>query len=79
MVVEAQVQENQIPYMLTHKLENNYTIEVLPQEWKLWVPRQAPQPKGLEMGGEAPRESGFEGQWGLISGILKDGGKKLHS
>ena len=79
MVGGAQVQKNQIPYMLTHKLENNYTIEVLPQEWKFWVPCQAPQPKGLAMGGEAPRESGFEGHWSLISGSLQDGGKKLHS
>ena len=31
----------------THKLENHYTIEVLPQDGKLWAPCQAPQPLGL--------------------------------
>ena len=28
----------------THKLENNYTTEVLPFEWRYWAPRQASQP-----------------------------------
>ena len=27
---------------MTHKLENNYIIEVLPQEWEFWVPLQLP-------------------------------------
>ena len=53
---------------MTHKLENNYTTEVLPQEWKFWAPCQASQPESLATGGRrAPRECGFEGQWGLIT------------
>ena len=64
----------------THKLEDNYTTEVLPQEWKFWVPHQAPQPGGLTMGRGDPRESGFETQWGLTAGLPQDWGKqKLHS
>ena len=39
-----------------HKLENNYTTEVLPQEWKFWAPDQAPQPGGLAMGRGVPQE-----------------------
>ena len=32
------------------------------------------------MGRRGPRESGFEGQWGMITGIPQDWGKqKLHS
>ena len=39
----------------TCKLENNYTIEVLPQEQKSWAPRQSSQPEGLASGGGAPK------------------------
>ena len=39
-----------------------YITEVLPQEWKFQAPCQAPQPRSLATGREAPRESGFEGQ-----------------
>ena len=61
---------------VTHKLENNYIAEVLPQEWKFWVPHQAPQPEGLQMGGGAPRESSFEGQKDLIPGIPQTEGTR---
>ena len=55
---------------MIHKLENNYTTEVLPQEWKFWAPCQASQPESLATGGRrAPRECGFEGQWGLIAAL----------
>ena len=59
---------------VTHKLEKLYHspptgVKVL-----------SSQPGGLATGGGAPRESGFEGQWGLITGIPQDWGKqKLHS
>ena len=36
----------------------------------------SPQPGGLAMGGEAPRESGFDGKQGLIAGILQDWGNR---
>ena len=46
---------------VTHKLENNYTTEVHPLEWRFWAPRQASQPGGLVTGGGIPRESDLEG------------------
>ena len=38
---------------VTHKLENNYTTEVHPLEWRLWAPRQASQRGGPETVGGA--------------------------
>ena len=65
---------------VNHKLENNYTPEIFQQEWKFWAPHQVPQPGGLATGGGAPRESGYEGQRGLITGFPQDWDKqKLHS
>ena len=53
----------------TRKLENNYTSKVHPQVWEFWAPCQAAQPQGLATKGRAPRESGFEGQEDLITGM----------
>ena len=40
----------------------------------------SPEPKDLVTSGEAPRESGFEGQWDLIAGIPQVwGNQKLPS
>ena len=36
---------------MTHKLENNYTTKVLPQEWKSWAPWEASQLRSLDIGG----------------------------
>ena len=72
---------SQIPYpwWATHKLENNYTTEVLQQEWELWAPHSAPQPRDLAWGG-APRAFGFEGQQGSTAGAPQDwGGETLYS
>lgn len=33
-----------IPGLTSHKLENNYTTEILPQKWELWATYQLPQP-----------------------------------
>ena len=46
---------------VTHKLENAYTTEVHPLEWRFWAPRQASQPGGPATGRGIPRESDFEG------------------
>ena len=46
---------------VTHKLENTYTTEVYPLEWRFWAPRQASQPGGPATGGGITRESDFEG------------------
>ena len=59
------IKSNHIPACgwVTHKLENNYMTEVIPEEWKFWSPHQAPHHESLASGG-VPRASGFEGQWG---------------
>ena len=64
------------PIPVTHKLENNYTTEVLPLEWKFWAPHQVSQPGGPATGGGASRESGFEDKWSWITGIRRDWGKQ---
>ena len=46
---------------VTHRLENTYTTEVHPLEWRFWASRQDSQPGGLATGGGIPRESDFEG------------------
>ena len=46
---------------VTHKLENTYTTEVHPLEWRFWATHQASQLGGLATGGGIPRESDFEG------------------
>ena len=46
---------------VTHKLENAYTTEVHPLEWRFWAPCQASQPGGLVTEGGIPRESDLEG------------------
>ena len=46
---------------VTNKLENTYTTEVHPLEWRFWAPRQASERGGPETGGGIPRESDFEG------------------
>ena len=75
------IKSNPIPTRwAVHKLENNYTTEVLPQEWQYWAPCEAPLTGCLATGGRGPRKSGFEGQWSLITEIPQDWGKqKLHS
>ena len=57
---------------MTHRLESNYTMEALLQEWKSQAPRQAFQSGGMAMGRGAPRESDFESQQGLITGNPRD-------
>ena len=65
---------------VTHRLENIYTTEVHPLEWRFWAPCQASQPGGPATGGGIPRESDFEGYWDLIAGLWQNWGKqRLHS
>ena len=45
---------------VTHRLENTYTTEVYPMEWRSWAPCQASQPGGPATGGGIHRESDFE-------------------
>ena len=60
----------------THKLENDYIKEVLPQEWEFWAPHQAPQSGCLALGGGERRAFVSEGQWGMIAGTLQDWGNR---
>ena len=53
---------------VTHKWENNYIAELLPQEWEFWVPHQACQPRRQAPGTWVPKAFNFEGQWSLIAG-----------
>ena len=46
---------------VTHKLQNNYTTEIHPLEWRFWAPHQASQLGGPAMRGGIPTESYFEG------------------
>ena len=62
------------------QLDNYYTTEVLSQQWKFWAPCQVSQPESPAMTEGAHRESGFEGQQGLISEIAQGWGRQnLHS
>ena len=66
---------------VTHKLENTYTTEVHPLEWRFWAPHQASQPGGPRTtGGGIPRESDFESYRDLTAGLRQDWEKqRLHS
>ena len=80
MVGGALSWHHRIPYPpggLTHKLENNYVTDVLPQEWEFWAPRQAPKSGGLASGGGTIKAFGFEGQWSLSAGALHNWGKQI--
>ena len=57
----------------THKFENNYIAEYLPQEWKFL------SPGGLTLGEGDPRAFGFEGQWELCARVPQNCRKqRLH-
>ena len=61
------------PQWATHKLENNYITDILPQEWKFWAPHQATPPDWHPAPRRGtPRAFGFEGQQGSISGTPQD-------
>ena len=62
----------------THKLENNNTKEVgiYPWLWRFLVPHQASQPGDPTKRLGIPKESDFEGQWDLITGLPHAWGKQ---
>ena len=60
---------------MTHRLDNNYITETLPQEWEFWAPCQALQPVGLGLG-KAPGILSFEGLQNLTAGVPQDGGNR---
>ena len=70
------IKSNPIPASWTnHKLENNNTKEVLPLLWRFWPLHQAFQPGNPAKGLGIPRESDFEGQQNLTTGLPQDWGK----
>ena len=67
------IKSNPIPASWTnHKLENNNTKEVLPLLWRFWPLHQAFQPGNPAKGLGIPRESDFEGQQNLTTGLPQD-------
>ena len=69
------IKSNPIPTRwAAHKLENSNSKEVLLLLWRFWVPRQASQLGDPSEGLGIPRESDFEGQWCLITGLHRTGG-----
>ena len=60
----------------THRLQNNYTKEVLTLLRKFVDPQQISQPRDLASGLRTPREFDFGGQWDLITQIPQDWGNR---
>lgn len=50
---------------------NITTVEILPEEWGVWAPHRASQPKKPAPGRWAPITSSFENQQGVYMGELK--------
>ena len=62
---------------MTHKLQNNYTKEILTLLGKFWDPQQISQPGDLAKGPRTPIEFNFGGQWDLITELTQDWGSRL--
>ena len=62
---------------MTHKLENNYTKEVLALLQKFKDLQQLSQPGDPENRLRAPKEFDVEGQWDLITELPQDWGNRL--
>ena len=61
---------------MTHKLENTYTTEVHPLEWRSWASRQASQPAGPAIGGGIPRESDLKASGIWLQDFDRTGGNR---
>ena len=64
------------PRWVTHKLENNYITEILPQESS--KPHVRLPSLEVQHEEEPPEYFGFEGQQGLTTGAPQDWGNRLH-
>ena len=62
---------------MTHKLQNNYTKEILAVLRKFQDQQQSSQPGDPAKGLKIPRESDFGDQWDLITELPQDWGNKL--
>ena len=61
----------------THKVQNNYTKEILALLRQFEEPQQISQPRDLAKGLRTPREFDFGGQWDLIRELTQDWGNRL--
>ena len=62
---------------MTHKLQNNYTKEILALLRKFQELQQISQPGDLAKSLRTPREFDFGGQWDLITELTQDWGNRL--
>ena len=62
---------------MTHKLQNNYTKEILTLLRKLHDSQQNSQPGDLAKGLRTPREFDFADQWNLITELIQDRRNRL--
>ena len=62
---------------MTHRLQNNYTKEILTVLRKFWDPQQISQPGDLVKGLRTSRELDFGGQWDLITELPQNWGNRL--
>ena len=61
---------------MTHKLENNFVAQVLPQEREFWAPHQALQPEGLALGGGAPEHLTLKACRAWVQELHRTGGNR---
>ena len=61
---------------MTHKLENTYTTEIHPLEWRCWAQRQASQPGGLATGGEFLEKQTLKASRIWLHDFNRTGGKR---
>ena len=61
---------------VTHKLENNYTTEVHPLEWKFWAPWQASQPGVWQQEEEFPENQTLKASGIWLQDFDRTGGNR---
>ena len=64
---------------VSQRLENNYITEVLPQEWKFWVPHQPSQTDGLATGVKPPESLALKASSVWSQDFHKTGGRRVHT
>ena len=61
---------------MTHKLENNYIADVLPQGWKFWAPHQAPYPGVWHREEKPPEHLALKASGVWLQEFHRTGGKR---
>ena len=75
--VSHSVTHHRTAKQMTHRLQNNYTKEILTVLRKFWDPQQISQPGDLVKGLRTSRELDFGGQWDLITELPQNWGNRL--